>query len=551
MSIKIACVPFNPTMGDISLNRQNIVRFCESLESSYDLLIFPECALSGYNLRDLFFYKPFITQIEQELQVLCRELSHCNIAIILGTPRLIKNPEQFDMQYPQIASNNVLLIDKGKIIFERAKYNLPLNDVFDDIRNFAKPQKMGSIVEWRGVRLGLLICEEIWHNEVSETMQESGAQCLIVVNASPFDAQKAETRLQAVLLQAKLNKLPIIYCNMLAGCDDVVYDGGAFILNAKGELVGQSAQFATEILAAEIAIINDEIEISSNNLSPHPSQNLAIYQAMMLGLRDYMRKNGFKKIMLGLSGGVDSALSAIVAADALGTDKVFAYGLPSRYSSQGSIDDAQVLANDLGINFQIIPIEPLHLAGIETIAKVRPEATQGLAFENIQARIRGLILMTLSNIDGALLLTTGNKSELSVGYSTLYGDSCGGYSVIKDLYKTQVYEICEFRNQHAGQFGFLNAKIPQNTLTKAPSAELRPNQTDQDSLPNYDDLDASLKMIIENFGEDASDHLLYRQSYKLLRQSEYKRLQSATGVKLSTRAFGVGWRMPTTHQFKG
>ena len=403
-----------------------------------------------------------------------------------------------------------------------------------------------------------MVCEDMWTGDVAEGLEESGAEILIVPNGSPFEHDKQDVRLNLAVARVTETGLPLIYCNQVGGQDELVFDGASFVLGADRRLVAQAKGFEEDLLITRWRRGDDVWTCVEGRIEPAVEGSEAIYQAMSLGLRDYVDKNRFPGVVLGLSGGIDSALSAVVAVDALGPERVHAVMMPSRYTSTSSLEDAEAVAQALGIRLDRVPIEPAVAAFAAMLDPIFAGRSPDITEENLQARIRGVILMALSNKLGSMVLTTGNKSEMSVGYATLYGDMCGGYSVLKDVYKTTVFALARWRNQHlpTGARGPVGAVIPERVITKPPSAELRADQTDQDSLPPYDELDAILQGLVE---QDLSarelvakghDPAVVRRVSNLLDLAEYKRRQAPPGVKITRKAFGRDRRYPITNAFR-
>jgi NAD+ synthase len=409
------------------------------------------------------------------------------------------------------------------------------------------------------VRIGGMVCEDMWTEDVAEGLQESGAEVLIVPNGSPFESDKQDVRMNLAVARVTETGLPLIYCNQVGGQDELVFDGASFVLNADRRLAAQASSFEEDLLITRWRRGENEVWACVDGRITPPVEGLeAVYRAMCLGLRDYVGKNGFPGVVLGLSGGIDSALSAAVAVDALSAQRVHAVMMPSRYTSDASIEDAQAVAATLGIRLDRLSIEPGVAAFDAMLEPVFAGLPPDITEENIQARIRGVLLMAISNKLGSMLLTTGNKSEMSVGYATLYGDMCGGYSVLKDVYKTTVFALSRWRNQHLpqGALGPGGTVIPERVITKPPSAELRANQTDQDSLPPYDELDAILQALVEtdlaarDLVEQGYDAAVVRRVSNLLDLAEYKRRQAPPGVKITRKAFGRDRRYPITNAFR-
>ena len=488
------------------------------------------------------------------IETLAADTADGGPALVVGTPWVEKGA----------LYNAAALLDGGRIETLRFKHDLPNYGVFDEKRVFAAGPIPGPVPfrlsDGSIIRLGLMVCEDMWTEDVAEGLEESGAELLIIPNGSPFEYDKLDVRLNLAVARVTETGLPLIYGNQVGGQDELVFDGGSFVLNADRRLAAQSPMFEPDLLITRWQRGDDDRWIcDQGSMTPPPAELEAIYRAMCLGLRDYVQKNRFPGVVLGLSGGIDSALSAAVAADALGPERVHAVMMPSRYTSDESLEDAKACADALGIRLDNVPIEPA-IDGFSTMLQPifegrEPDTTE----ENIQARIRGILLMAISNKLGSMLLTTGNKSEMSVGYATLYGDMCGGYSVLKDVYKTTVFALCHWRNHHHPKDALAPAGrvIPERIITKPPSAELRPDQKDEDSLPPYDELDAILQALVEADGSVAD---LVDKGYeadtvqrvsRLLDLAEYKRRQAPPGVKITRKAFGKDRRYPITNAFRG
>jgi NAD+ synthase len=452
----------------------------------------------------------------------------------------------------------VLLLDGGKIAGKSFKHELPNYGVFDEKRVFA-PGPLPGPLNVRGVRLGVPICEDIWIPDACECLAETGAEILAVPNGSPFEAGKEDMRVQLAVARVNESGLPLIYLNQVGGQDELVFDGASFVLNADRSLALAMPSWREAVTVSEwVKGADGKWVCATGERAGEESRESAIYHAMMLGLRDYVNKNRFPGVVLGLSGGIDSALSAAVAVDALGKERVRAVMLPSRYTSQESFGDADECARRLGVSYETIEIERAVKGFGDTLAPVFAGKAADTTEENIQSRIRGLILMAISNKFGPMLLTTGNKSEMSVGYATLYGDMCGGFNVLKDVYKVEIFRLARWRNEHApeGALGPDGAVIPERILAKPPTAELRANQTDQDTLPPYEILDGILECLVEremSFEDTVAkgfDPATVKRVEQLLYVSEYKRRQAPPGVKISPRNFGRDRRYPITNAFR-
>ena len=546
-NIKIFLCQLNFHVGNLNKNLDNIITTREKVKSQGgDLCIFSELSITGYPPEDLVLKKSFIVNVEEVINKLISLSKDGGPAIIVGYPRNDNGK----------LKNSAALIDSGTISIVD-KFHLPNYGVFDEARVFDSERVSGPI-SFMGIRLGLMICEDMWFSDVSESLQESGAQILIVINGSPFDQNKEDERISVAVSRVVETELPLIYVNQIGGQDELVFDGGSFVLNQNSKLCMQSSLWKEEINFIEINIDNNDlINISDSNINVLSSGIESKYNAMVLGLRDYVIKNNFKGVLLGLSGGIDSALAAAIAVDALGCDKVRGIRMPSKYSSKGSLDDAKETAKLLNIKLDTISIEEINETFLTNLDGLFSNMPNDLTEENIQSRIRGVILMAVSNKFGDMVISTGNKSEISVGYTTIYGDMNGGFTPLKDAYKTDVYEMSKWRNNSYNSLflGPNSTVVPVNSINKEPSAELNLNQKDQDSLPPYEILDEILKNIIE---EEASldfiiklghEKKLVHRIYKLLLLSEYKRRQSAPGVKLTARSFGKERRYPITNAF--
>jgi NAD+ synthase len=453
--------------------------------------------------------------------------------------------------------NAAALLDEGRIVAIRYKHDLPNYGVFDEKRVFAAGP-LPDPVDFRGARLGVMICEDMWYPAVAAHLAAKGAEVLIVPNGSPFERTKLNQRVTLATMRAGETGLPLAYVNQVGGQDELVFDGGSFVVNPDGTLAVRMPVWKADTGITEWCRRGQAWTCTPQQLAPVPSEPANTYQALMLGLRDYVNKNLFPGVLLGLSGGIDSALTLAVAVDALGAARVRAVRLPSRFTSQDSQDDAEVEARTLGVQLDTIPIGEVVGAVERTLAPTFAGRDRDITEENIQARARGLLLMAVSNKFGAMLLTTGNKSEMSVGYATLYGDMCGGYSVLKDLYKTEVYALAAWRNRCVpdGALGPGVEVVPESVMTKAPTAELRPNQKDQDSLPEYAALDAMLKGLVEqersvdDITRDGHSRDVVSRTQNMLFTPEYTRRQAPPGVKTSSRSFGRDRRYPITNRFR-
>lgn len=517
--LKIAIAQINPVMGNIPHNLNLVSKALERCMDA-DLVVFPELVICGYPPEDLAIKKSFVAE--------CMKAAKDFIATCKDSPAFIlTTPWQQDgLHY-----NTALFVEKGQIKHIVFKNNLPNYGVFDEKRIFSSGP-LPEPVEFKGHKLGIVICEDIWFAPAASHLKKLGAEIVLSPNGSPYHNKKHAMREEVLTARVKETGLPIVYVNQIGGQDDLVYDGGSMAFDANGNKIFQAPYCQTYVGPIEgDATNNDKLS--------------EIYDVLKLSLKDYIDKNKFPGIILGMSGGIDSALSAAIAVDALGAEKVRCVMMPSPFTSQDSLHDAKACSEALGVSYEIISIEKAMKAFEGTI-----ENLSGLAHENMQARARGIILMSLSNQTGAMVLTTGNKSEMAVGYATLYGDMCGGFNVLKDVYKTQVYELSRWRNKQG-------EVIPERIITKAPTAELRANQTDQDSLPPYDLLDKILDGLIERdlgveeLVAEGFEEETVRRINALLNRAEYKRRQSAPGPKITTRAFGRDRRYPIVNGYKG
>ncbi len=545
--LKIALAQLNPVVGDLAGNAKKAREaHVKAKAAGADLVVLPELFLNGYPPEDLVLKPAFQDATHASLEKLAHDCGD-GPAILIGT---IWREEGH-------LYNAVALLDGGKIAAVRLKHDLPNYGVFDEKRVFAAGPMPGPI-NIRGVRIGVPICEDIWGEEVVETLAETGAEILISPNGSPFDWPKPDLRMNVAVARVTESKLPLVYLNQVGGQDELVFDGASFVLNSDCSLACQLPAWKEAITVTEWTKGAKGWHCAKSEITKIDEGDASAYQACVLGLRDYAGKNGFPGVVLGLSGGIDSALVAAIAADALGPEKVHAVMLPSKFTSDDSLMDAAACAKALGLRYDKISIEP-GVAGITWGLKDVFAGTEpGITEENLQSRVRGTILMAISNKFGAMVVTTGNKSEMSVGYATLYGDMNGGFNPIKDLYKMEVYALSRWRNAHHPEGGLApkGVVIPKRILTKAPTAELKPNQTDQDSLPPYDELDDILRCLVENemplHEVVARGHAAetVKKIERLLYLAEYKRRQAAPGVKISMKSFGRDRRYPITNKFR-
>jgi NAD+ synthase len=549
--LRLALAQLNPHIGEITENIAMIHRArAEAARAGADLVVTPEFSVGGYPPEDLVCKPAFVADCEAAIAALARETGDGGPALIVGGP----------WQDGEKLHNAAYLLDGGRIVARRAKHELPNYGVFDDKRVF-DPGPAPGPVAFRGWRLGLMVCEDWWYPAVPETLAESGAEILLSINGSPFEDGKQDRRITLAVARVVETGLPFVFCGQVGGQDELVFDGASFVLNDDRSLALQMPYFEERVTLTEWRRRanggHGALVCAPQPLPPAPERLELIYRGMMLGLADYVRKNRFPGIILGLSGGIDSALSAAVAVDALGAERVRTVMLPSPYTSRASLEDADACARFLGIACDTIPITPAMEAFDAALAPIFAGRQADITEENIQSRARGLILMALSNKFGDMLLTTGNKSEMSVGYATLYGDMCGGYSVLKDVYKTTVFALAAWRNAHRpqGALGPAGPVMPERVITKPPSAELKPDQTDQDTLPPYAILDAILEGLVE--GEKSVDTLVAEgfdrptilRVWRMLDRAEYKRRQAPPGVKITARAFGRDRRYPITNGY--
>ena len=542
----IALAQLNPHLGNIG---ENVARLLDARRDAAavgaDIIVTPEMYLSGYPCDDLVLRSDFMSEVASGLDDLAAATANGGPAIIVGAPHAENG----------VITNAVFVIDEGAIKARRDKVNLPNYGVFDDKRNFV-PGAMPGPVLVRGRRLGLPICEDIWTPDVVECLAESGAEIIISLNASPFDQLKSDSRMAHAVSRAVESELPFIYVNMVGGQDELVFDGASFALGADGSLAAHLPSFSEATVTIRVG---EDFGASSltGQMTPPDEGMAALYRGLTMGLRDYVDKNGFPGVVLGLSGGIDSALVAALAVDALGPDRVHAVMMPSPYTSTESLEDAADLAGRLGIRLDEVSIGSAMDAMDGMLAQQFGDAAAGIAEENIQSRLRGMILMGISNKHGPMVLATGNKSEYAAGYSTLYGDMCGGFAPIKDVWKVEVFDLCRWRNANMprGGAGPEGEIIPVRIIEKPPSAELRPDQKDTDSLPPYERLDDIMRALCEEMVDTETivarghDRDEVARASQLLFRAEYKRFQAAPGPKMTALAFGRERRLPLTSGF--
>ena len=531
--LRIAVAQINCTVGDLAGNARRIVEAARQARTSgAHLLVTPELALCGYPPEDLLLRPDFYRACARELESLAREIR--GIAVVVGHPE-----EVGDRRY-----NAASLVQEGAVTATYRKHRLPNYEVFDEERYFDSGSKP-CVCAIHGVRVGINICADVWEEGAADAARREGAELLVALNASPYHINKQQRRYEVLRERIEDTGVPVIYTNMVGGQDELVFDGASFALNRNGGLVYQAQSFVETIDILEYA----GGDLAAGAAAHAVPRDAEIYAALTLGVRDYLGKNGFPGALIGLSGGIDSALTLCIAVDALGADRVRAVMMPSPYTAQISLDDSRALARSLGVRYDEIPIAPAMATFEAMLAAEFAGKPRDTTEENLQARIRGMILMALSNKYGSIVLTTGNKSEMAVGYATLYGDMAGGFGVIKDILKTTVYRLARYRNDRA-------PVIPERIITRAPSAELKPDQTDQDSLPPYEVLDAIVRAYME---EDRSPREIVaaglpeadvRRVVRLLRLAEYKRRQSPVGIRITPRGFGKDWRYPITNRYR-
>jgi len=533
----VGLAQINLLVGDIEGNVRRMAEAVHAARDAHrcDVVLFPELAVTGYPPEDLLLRQDFIARAEAGLAELARSVS--GIDVVVGHPQ----------RGPDGLHNAASLLRDGRVAATYQKYHLPNYGVFDEKRYFAAGTG-ACVVEVAGVRAGLTVCEDVWEEGPVSAARAAGAQIVFNINASPYDITKGRAREEIVARRASDNGLPVAYVNLVGGQDELVFDGGSFVIDSEGRLMQQYAAFEEGIFEARFTVGETVVPVPA--VIPAPlSVEESVYRAITLGVRDYIEKNGFRGVVVGLSGGVDSALTLAIAVDAIGAERVKAVLMPSRYTSAASVEDAKTQADALGVAHTLVSIEPMYQAFLDGLADEFAGRPTDVTEENIQARCRGVILMAISNKERMMLLTTGNKSEMAVGYATLYGDMAGGYAAIKDVPKTMVYRLASYRNAIA-------PVIPQRVLDRPPSAELAPDQKDSDSLPPYEVLDPILELYIEqDFGPDqiiaaGFDADVVERIIRLVDRNEYKRRQAAPGVRITRRAFGRDRRYPITSGFR-
>ena len=525
-------------VGDIKSNADKIIDAAISAaDEGADLIVFPELALVGYPPEDLLFRRGFLDQVKHE----CLRIQH-RLKDVIGDSGVV-----FGLPYEHAGKlyNAALYLNEGIIRQFCFKQSLPNYSVFDEVRYFT-PGHESSVITVKGHTIGLMICEDVWQPEIVECSKANGAKVIIAINASPFHINKHEERIAVLKSHADQFQVPIMYLNMVGGQDELVFDGDSLAVDRQANVVARARLFDTDV----IKVVFDGNDISSSHaMAPEESSDAVTYKALVTGVRDFVRQNGFTGVVIGLSGGVDSALTLAIAVDALGADNVEAVMMPSRYTADISLQDAEAEAGSLGVKYDVVEIEAVFDSFLTTLAPVFDGAPADTTEENIQARCRGVLLMAISNKKGRMVLTTGNKSEMAVGYATLYGDMCGGFAPIKDVCKTLVYKLCRYRNS-------VSPVIPERVLTRPPSAELREDQCDQDSLPDYDILDRILELSVEQ--DKPVDEIVAQGISRedvlhvitLVQRNEHKRRQSAPGIRVTCRAFGRDRRYPITSGYR-
>ncbi len=544
--LRILLAQLNPTVGDLKKNTELVLStYQEANKKNVDLVVFPEMFLTGYQIQDLILKSSFQKDVSRFLTLLISKCSG-NSCLLFGAP-ISEGGKLY---------NAYLLLRHGKVSIVTKKKHLPNSGIFDEQRYFSSGN-LSTVFKINDINIGCPICEDVWHSDVIKTLKTKGADLIISPNGSPYERGKMALRHNIVKQRCLESNLPIIYLNLLGGQDDQVFDGGSFMMNQAGKVTVQLPQFEERKLLLELGIKKKYLTPAIKSKIAIGNEKAQDYRAIVTGTKDYVHKSGFSKVILGLSGGIDSALVATIAVDAFGSDGVTCVRLPSQFSSEGSLNHAEELTKKLKCKIRTIPITEPYKMLLDLLSPEFKDKPQDLTEENLQSRIRGLLLMAISNKFGSMLLTTGNKSEVAVGYSTIYGDMCGGYNPIKDLYKTRLYEICQWRNTHKETWmkGPNGKVIPQKIIEKPPSAELRPDQKDEDSLPPYHLLDLILESLIEKnmsireISASGIDKKMIQKIEKLVYNSEYKRFQSAPGVHLTKGSFWLSRRYPLVQKW--
>lgn len=549
-AMRVGLAQVNPTVGDLVGNVALILReYATAAGAGCDIAAFPELSITGYPPEDLVLKPGFLADNMRALNTVVEATGNCMavVGFVDSVAVQVEGGEE------RILFNAAAVAQNGKILGVYRKQLLPNYSVFDEERYFTPGPSIQDIFTCNGIPFAVSICEDLWVGDPTEQQAQQGAKLCISINGSPFHRNKPTQRDELVSSRAQSNGVVVAYVNQIGGQDELVFDGGSLVADAHGVIQARASSFSEDLIVCDISASGDVVCVSAQGETNTASSELErVHAALVLGTRDYVKKNGFTDVVIGLSGGIDSALVAAIAVEALGAEHVHGVSMPSRYSSDGSKDDALALAQNLNIQCQSVPIEPAFAAYLSMLEESFAGKAEDLTEENLQSRVRGMILMALSNKHGWMVLTTGNKSELAVGYFTLYGDSVGGFAIIKDVLKTTVYELCEWINERAGK-----SLIPRAIIDKAPSAELRPDQRDDQSLPAYEVLDAILEMYVE-FDLTASDiiargydEVLVRRIARLVDMNEYKRRQCPPGVRVSTKAFGKDRRLPITNRYAG
>jgi NAD+ synthase (glutamine-hydrolysing) len=535
--IRIALAQMNPVVGDVEGNAQAVLDYASRARDDYGagMVLFPELCLAGYPPEDLLLRESLLEWVDREFTRLLEQIR--GITVVLGLP----------LREAEGLYNAAIVFRDGEILARYHKHILPNYSVFDEKRYFL-PGTEPAVFDHEGIRVGVTVCEDIWHPEPSARAVEAGAKLLLNINASPFHQEKYDERIKVLQDRVTETGCPVVYLNMVGNQDELVFDGESLVMSSHKDLLFRAPAFEEGLYGVDIPVGHPELS-QHVSLSPRLENDALVYKALVMGVRDYIEKNGFKGSVIGLSGGIDSALTLAIAVDALGADQVEAVMMPSRYTSDMSQDDAAIQAKQMGVNYRVLPIEGPFLSFLELLEDEFRGLPADATEENIQARCRGIILMAISNKTGRMLLTTGNKSEMAVGYATLYGDMAGGFAPLKDVVKTQVYRLAQYRNS-------LHPVIPERVLTRAPSAELAPDQKDEDSLPPYEVLDPILQLFIEDDRSVASiiaegyDAETVRRVASMVLNNEYKRRQAPPGVRITRRAFGKDRRYPITSGYR-
>lgn len=548
MALKVAGAQINLTVGDLEGNEARIAEAMDRAEGAgADVLLLPEMAITGYPPEDLVLRRDFVASSIATMRRLARHSRR--VTTVVGFVDFATGPgSRSEDSEPREVANAAAVLTGGEVVGVYHKVHLPNFGVFDEDRYFVTGSDPSRVWEMAGVPVGVSICEDIWLDDGPPSRQaRAGARVLLNINASPFHRGKAVEREQMLGSRARAGRASVVYLNLVGGQDELVFDGASVAIAADGAVLHRSPQFEEDFFVVEVPFGEEPAVVGE--VAPLLEPTEEVYRALTVGLRDYCAKNGFRQVVVGLSGGVDSALTATVAADALGPENVWGISMPSRFSSPHSKEDALALADNLGIRFDVVDIDGIFAAYLDALSGVFAESEFGTAEENLQARARGAVLMAVSNKHGPLVLATGNKSEMAVGYSTLYGDMVGGFSVLKDVFKGLVYELARWRNKEG-------LVIPQSSIDKAPSAELRPEQLDSDSLPPYELLDAILERYVEDdlgvaeiVGEGYDPETVLNVA-RMVDHNEYKRRQAAPGVKITTKAFGKDRRLPITNRYR-